>query len=91
MSKKKKVSGFCRTHRKVATNSFSISQADRCGRQKDLVFGISLPFGRLQLFLRISMAVWFLGAIQLDLIWATYFDDCTVDSCFLKLEHQQGS
>ena len=43
----------------------------------------SLPFGAVGSvcgFLRISMAVWFIGITQLDLAWTAYFDDYTVFS-----------
>ena len=41
----------------------------------------SLPFGAVGSvcgFLRISLAVWFLGITQLDLAWTAFFDDYTV-------------
>ena len=51
------------------------------------LFGVnSLPFGAsgsVGGFLRISMAVWYLGLVLFKLIWTAFFDDYTVfQRCF---------
>ena len=76
---------------KAAYKQYGLSEADRsllrlAVRDTDShsvrYFGLnSLPFsavGSVGGFLRISMALWFLGLKSLSLAWSAYFDDYTV-------------
>eukprot|EP00435_Cladocopium_sp_Y103_P000018 s3918_g1.t1 len=78
---------------KHAYKQYGISEADRKvirlavrnPNTKDVsLFGVnSLPFGAsgsVGGFLRISLAVWFLGMTLLRLVWTAFFDDYTVFS-----------
>lgn len=75
----------------AAYKQFGVSETDRdllrlavvnADENKISLMGLnSLPFGAVGSvcgFLRISLAVWFLGMTQLDLAWTAFFDDYTV-------------
>ncbi|CAJ1430111.1 unnamed protein product [Effrenium voratum] len=76
---------------KAAYKQFGVNPSDRdllriavrdtdCGRVRFLGIN-SLPFGAVGSvggFLRVSMAVWFLGMVGLRLAWCAYFDDYTI-------------
>jgi len=76
---------------KSAYKQFAVSTTDRdllriaCWddeRKKTVFLGLNaLPFGAVgsvSAFLRISMAVWYIGVVGLHLCWSAFFDDYTV-------------
>ena len=78
---------------KSAYKQFAVSTTDRdllriaCWddeRKKTVFLGLNaLPFGAVgsvSAFLRISMAVWFIGVVGLHFCWSAFFDDYTLVS-----------
>ena len=54
---------------------------DPIGKRVRLMGPNALPFGAVgsvRAFLRISMAVWYIGVVGLRLCWTSFFDDFTL-------------
>ena len=50
-------------------------------------FGAIETVGSVSPFLRISMTLWFIGTVSIELCWTAFYDDCT-NICKKRMSHE---